>query len=191
MVKPLLVLGLNRNGTTWIQNILCNHPEIVGAQHKAHWGAHESGICRNILYWGDLSNNDQFIRFLELYSSADNFKLVKGDKDYFYENRPKNFTEFYLELMDNYARKENVKYWVTKLDPLFYKFPEMLEDFLERAKDRYDEIKFISIKREYKKVLESSMNMQGVSKNLKSFVTRKSFISKNAINYVQGYKTIT
>lgn len=86
MVNPVFVLGLNRNGTTWLPNILCNHPEICGAQHKVHWGIKETNICRHILYWNDFVKNDEFIKFLELYSSGDHFTLSEGDKRYFYQN---------------------------------------------------------------------------------------------------------
>jgi len=160
MVQPIFVLGLNRNGTTWLQNILCNHPEIIGAQHKAHWGIKESNICQHIRYWGDFENDDQFIRFLELYSSGDHFKLAEGEKEYFYQNRPKDFIEFFFEMMDNYANKKDVKYWTTKPEPLFFRHPRILKNFLKRATNRYEEIKFIGIKRNYIKALYSSLNMQ-------------------------------
>ncbi|MFW5953609.1 MAG: sulfotransferase, partial [Candidatus Natronoplasma sp.] len=130
MVTPIFVLGLERNGTTWLQNILCNHPKIVGAQHQAHWGIKESYICGNILYWGNFEDNDEFIEFLELYSSGDYFKLVEGNKEYFYQNRPEDFADFFFELMDNYAEKKNATYWITKLDSLFYRHEELLDKFL-------------------------------------------------------------
>ena len=51
-IIPIFILGSARNGTTWLCNILCNHPEIVGAQHKVHWGIYESNIYKNMHYWG-------------------------------------------------------------------------------------------------------------------------------------------
>lgn len=191
MPTPIFVLGLERNGTTWLQNILCNHPEIVGAQHRAHWGIKESYICSNILYWGDFADNDDFIEFLELYSSGDYFKLVKGDKEHFYQNRPKDFTDFFFELMDNYAEKKNATYWITKLDSLFYRHEGLLDKFLTRLDDRYDETRFIGIKRDYEDVLMSYLNWQGrENRKRRKPGLRELFSSYNTVEYAHGYNSI-
>ena len=44
---------------------------------------------------GDLKDDRNFIKFIELYSSADYFQLVEGDKNYFYGDRPANLLEFF------------------------------------------------------------------------------------------------
>lgn len=192
MVKPVFVLGLARNGTTWLSNILCSHPEVVGAQHEAHWGIHESRICEHLLYWDNLEDNDQFIHFLETYSSGDYFKLVKGDKGYFYRNRPRNFPEFFFELMDNYARKEDAKYWITKLDQRFYEHPRELKRFLLKANARYKQIKFIGIKRKFVEVLRSSLNTQGKSRERLRSSRKERLIRSllNTVSYANGYNHI-
>ncbi len=189
MVYPIFGLGLARNGTTWLQNVLCNHEEIIGAQHKAHWGSKESHVCRNIRYWGDFKETDRFIRFLELYSSGDHFKLADGDKEYFYQNRPRDFINFFFEIMDNYAKKEDGSYWTTKLDVTFYTHPELLEEFINRAEDRYDEIKFIGIQRDYEDVLRSAINMQAFPWR-KKFGLREVFAIFDVVKNAHGYNTI-
>ncbi|MGM0405043.1 MAG: sulfotransferase [Thermoplasmatota archaeon] len=189
MATPIFGLGLARNGTTWLENILCNHEDIVGAQHKAHWGIKESYICENIQHWGDFQDDDQFIRFLELYSSGDYFKLVEGEKDYFYKNRPEDFTEFFLELMDNYAKKKGAAYWTTKLDPAFYRNPELMEMFMNRIKNRYNEIKFIAIQRDFRDVLNSAINMPGAGWRRK-LLSRQVFAIFNTVQNAHGYNKI-
>jgi len=188
-VQPIFVLGLNRNGTTWLQNVLCNHPQVIGAQDRAHWGAKENNMMGHIKHWGDFSNNDEFIKFLELYSSGDYFKLVDGNKEYFYKNRPTNFIEFFLELMDNYARKKDVKYWTTKLSPKLYEN----NNFINEIDQRYDEVKFIGIKREYGSVLTSFLNMQGErhgKKLRKNTGMRELFALYHILDYTDGYNSI-
>lgn len=191
MVTPIFVLGLERNGTTWIQNILCNHPEIAGAQHYAHWGIKESYICSNILYWGDFKDNDDLIEFLELYSTGDYFKLVEGDKEYFYQNRPEDFTDFFLELMDDHADKNDATYWITKLDSLFYRHEGLLDRFLSEVDERYEEIKFIGIRRRYEEVLTSYLNWQGrENRSRRRPGLREFFALYNTMNYAHGYDSI-
>lgn len=160
-IKPIFVLGSARNGTTWLCNMLCRHPQVSGAQHKAHWGIHESFIYENIKYWGDISNDEKFIKFIETYSSADYFNLVNGKKDYFYNNRPDNFLEFFFELMDQYSKENNSLYWVTKLDNLYYYRPKDLKKFFEEVNKRYSSYKIIGIKRNFQPVLKSYINMEG------------------------------
>lgn len=162
MASPIFLLGSARNGTTWLFNILCRHPQVVGAQHEAHWGMHESRLYRHMQYWGDLSDDRAFIRFLELYSSGDYFRLVEGEKDYFYRNRPQDFLSTFFTLMDRYVEKNNVTYWITKLDPhLFYREAE-LDEFIARARERYGQAcKFVGIKRDLAQVLRSYIKMQG------------------------------
>lgn len=191
MVNPIFILGSDRNGTTWLPNILCNHPEICGAQHRAHWGIKESYICRHILYWNDFDENDEFIKFLELYSSGDYFKLVEGDKEYFYENRPEDFTDFFFQMMDNYAEKKDAKYWTTKLDKQFYNHPTILKRFFQKADERYEKIKFIGIKRKYADVLGSALNMPGADKRWRKQRFKKEiFAIDNMINYAHDYNSI-
>jgi len=128
-------------------------------RHKAHWGTHESRILTNALYWGDLSDDENFIRFIELYSSGDFFRLIGGQKDYFYQNRPRSFFDFFLTLMDQFAQRQEVAYWTTKLQPTFYHYPKQLAKFMSLVEQRYGDCKFIGIKRDYASLLPSYLHM--------------------------------
>ena len=193
MSKPIFVLGLARNGTTWISNILCQHPEIAGVQHIAHWGIKESKIFGNKEYWGeDFREIDDFIRFLELYSSGDYFSLANGDKDFFYKNVPNDFYDFYFTLMDRYAAKKDSKYWLTKLDPRFYSNIEDLNKFLTRAKARYgnNQVKFVSINRNPVEAIESGVLYQGSSRPRQSLKWRIVYILVKLSREVVDYNEI-
>ena len=190
-ITPIFVLGSARNGTTWLCNILCNHPQIVGAQHKIHWGIHESNIYKNMHYWGDLSKDKNFIRFMELYSSADYFQLVEGDKNYFYRNRPADFLEFYFKLMDQFAIKKNATHWLTKLDPDFYIHPKELNEFFYRIEKRYKYYRLIGIKREFISVFNSYLNMEGrASQHRTALFVRELLILLEGSRYIAHYNTI-
>ena len=189
--KPVFVLGSGRGGTTWLANILCRHPQIVGAEHKAHWGIHESKILEHALYWGDISDDANFIRFLELYSSGDFFRLVGGDKDYLYRNRPRSFFEFFLTLMDEFAQREGAVYWTTRLDPTFYYHPRELAEFMSLLERRSDECRFIGIKRDYDSVLKSYLHVPGKGHQRRMApLVRQIAILLESARYVVHYRRI-
>jgi hypothetical protein len=39
-LNPIFILGLARNGTTWLTNSLNKHSDIVTPSHWLHHGAH-------------------------------------------------------------------------------------------------------------------------------------------------------
>lgn len=190
-VRPVFVLGLGRGGTTWLGNVLCRHPQIVGAQHKAHWGIHESKILSHALYWGDLSDDEKFIRFIELYSSGDFFRLVDGDKDYFYAHRPSSFFDFLLTLMDQFAQSRGVVYWTTRLQPTFYHHPKQLTEFISLVEERYGDCKFVGVKRDYVSLLRSYLHVPGSApqRRLVPF-RRQAAIFLETARYVLYYRRI-
>lgn len=191
MVCPIFILGSNRNGTTWLTNVVASHPEVAAAQHRVHWGVKENSMHRHLQYWGDLTQPDRLIKFMELYSSGDHFRLARGDKSYFYQYRPTDFIDFFFEMMDRYAKKEKCRYWVTKLDTRFYSRPSVLKGLQDRIEKRYGDAKFISIKREFADVLSSYVNMQGrIEKYVGRLGGRELGIILNTARYASHYSTI-
>ncbi len=160
-ITPVFVLGSERNGTTWLCNELCRHPEIAGVQHLAHWGFHESKIFLHQKYWGDLSDNDALIRFRALYGTEDHFLLTEEREDLFFETRPDDFISFFLEMMDRFARRTGASHWVTKLDPHFYYRPAACRTLMDRIHARYANVHLVGIQRDLKRALRSSVYMEG------------------------------
>ena len=157
-------------------NILAEVFEIPCATHEIHHGVVESDACRNHRYWGNLEKTSDYIEFLRVFSASDFFKLAKGEPEYFLNHRSKNFFEFLFELMDGLARKSQSKsYWATKLDPLFFVYPDDLEKFLDSIQARYQQAKFISVQRNFDDYLRSYEKMAGSSfkarQRLKLFAT--------------------
>ncbi len=171
-IIPIFVLGSARNGTTWLCNILSGHNDVVAAQHPAHWGFHESNLLKHYRYWGDLSPLDRRIRFLELYTAGDLFRLVRGDRieldreiarlaDLSGHPGHVDFYNAFFHIMDRFARQEGTSHWLTKLDPLFYLYPHELETFLSRLESRYRKVHFIAVQRDVSEVVRSYLNMEG------------------------------
>lgn len=167
-VNPILVVGMNRGGTTLLCNILCRHPQVSAPQHRLHWGCQESQVLRHAQYWGDLTDTRRFVHFLELYSSGDFFTLAEGDKDYFYAHRPRDFYDFFLTLMDQFAARKGVPYWVMKLEERFYHHPRELERFLSLLWETYSAPMFIGIVRDFEGVLKSHLRRRVTGNELSS-----------------------
>ena len=164
-ITPIFYLGAPRNGTTWMGNILNQVFGIPSASHPLHYGVKESAICQNNLYWGDISNVDNYIRFLSIYSEGDFFKLVGGDKEFFYARSYNNFYSFFFQLMDSLAEREGKPYWCTKFDPLLFIKSDQKKIFEKELLSRYANVRFIAINRDFYEYLRSYINMPGKSFN--------------------------
>lgn len=190
-IIPTIVLGSARNGTTWLGNLLASHPEIAGVAHRCHWGQVESDILSKREFAGDFTDDQKFIQFMEAYSISDYFCLSNGNKQFFYDNRPESFYDFYLELMDRHARSQNVNRWTTKLEPRFYHHEKELDRFLGMLQTRYANVKFISIQRDFPPVIKSYLNMEGPeSKHSLRGLKRLSAIVLHSARYSYHYQKI-
>jgi len=159
MAKPIFILGVQRSGTTWVANILCLHSKIAGIQADRHEGIHESVFFSNVKdRFGDLNNDNDFIEFIETFSNSDYFILSQLDKNYFYENRPHSYDDFFKMMMDKYAEKQNAEFWLEKtpVHTIYYK--ELLKIF--------PDAKFIVIKRNLMDSIKSDVRMRSFYGNI-------------------------
>ncbi len=172
-ITPVLIVGLNRNGTTWMGNILSQCFRMTGPRHDLHYGFCEVNLYDNGKHWGDFSNLNQYIHFLDNYCPADVFKILEGDRKYFEEKHAANFYEFFFETIDQFTQKQGNQYWVAKLDPGFFHDPAEFEVFKRTLHERYNKPKFILIQREYNDYIRSYINMIGEAK-----ITRNTSLKK-------------
>ena len=190
-INPVFVLGIARNGTTWLGNLLAGHNGITAAAHFLHHGIHESNILQNKYYWGDLEDVDAYISFIHQYSSEDYFLLCQGNREHFLAHRQHDFYRFFLELMDQYAVRQAQKLWTTKLDPLFYIDKKELNRFLKLIDERYGQPKFIAIKRNLTDYLKSYINMEGAANQLRKKKSVRLFVLLlGVMRYVNSYRKI-
>ncbi len=126
-----------------------------------HYGFCETNLYENAKYWGDFDTLNQYIFFLENYTNADLFKILEGDKNHFLNQRPANFYDFFFELIDQLSKKQGNSYWTIKLDAGFFHNKQELEILKSALKERYGEVKYIIIQREFKDYIRSYMNMIG------------------------------
>jgi hypothetical protein len=166
-ITPIFILGSPRNGTTWLSNIVGDYQSVSSVRHFLHWGNHESNIYKKAKYYGDITQLNNYIHFVELFSISDLFILANGNKEKLKKAQYSSFYDAYFDLMDDLAESENNKFWVTKLDPQFFKDPDEFQRFKKHLTKRYPDVKFLFIERELKSVIHSYINFISHKKELK------------------------
>lgn len=184
VITPIFILGSPRNGTTWLSNIVGDYQSVSSVRHFLHWGNHESNIYKKAKYYGDITQLNNYIHFVELFSISDLFILANGNKEKLKNAQYSSFYDVYFDLMDDLAESENNKYWMTKLDPQFFKDPDEFQRFKKHLMKRYPDVKFLFIERELKSVIHSYVNFISYKKELKKtkilFVALKQIATKIA-----------
>ena len=113
---PIFVIGANRSGTTWLSNLLCNHSKVIGAQSEHHFGIIETNLFgRMQKIFGSLDNPTNRIAFVEAWSQTDFFAAVDADKTAVYNLGPADYIEIFQSVMEEFANKNSVDYWLQKL----------------------------------------------------------------------------
>lgn len=179
-ITPILVVGVNRNGTTWLGNILSQCFEIAAPHHPLHYGYCETELYENAAYWGDIRPINRYIHFLDNYCPADVFRLLEGDRAYFEEHPSESFYDFFVETIEQYARSQGKTYWAMKISTLFFKDKEEFEKFEGVLKKRYSKIKYIIIQRDFDDYIRSYINMIGEAK------TRRNTWLKKRLSGISG-----
>ena len=170
MATPVFIVGKHRSGTTWLANILCNHPSIAGIQHDMHFGIHESAYFSHIYNrYGDISRKPNFVEFVETQCAGDYFRLAGADKSFVYSLYPSSYPDIFRAIMDNFANKLNKPFWIEKT-PRHTLYISQLMDF-------YPDAKFVGIVRNVFDTVLSSlyMNKKEISK-----YKRKKFLFSTA-----------
>ena len=79
---PLFVVGLNRSGTKWLSNTLCQHAEVAGVLHERFTGILETNMLDTIpRVFPDLREGDDYAAVIELWSATEFFGLTVSTQD--------------------------------------------------------------------------------------------------------------
>ncbi len=152
LLPPVLVVGMNRSGTKWLSNILCNHPLLVGAQSTTHRGIIETNMPNKLgPALGDLSDPDQFVAAVELWSQSDFFRAIEGRREFLYEAdpRPRTCLEMFRCSMDDFRDRRAARGWIQKVDPWH------AEDVIRSL----GECRVVVIRREFESTLRSTVKL--------------------------------
>ena len=116
-IKPVLVIGMDRSGTKWLSNILCNHYDIIGIQYEKAYGILETnmfGIMQK--RFGDISALENYIGFIELWAQTNFFRISGIEKSFFYNlNYKPSVLELFEILMNELAKRQKKEFWLQKM----------------------------------------------------------------------------
>ena len=161
LMTPILVIGINRSGSKWLSNLLCNHPDVAGVQNERGGGIMESNMFGPLRSKFDLKYPDDYIALVEVWSRTRFFEITQVDKQVFYclQPRPTDSYRLFEILLEHYARRSNCAYWLQKMSPL-----EALG-----ALEHFNDARIVLIKRSLMDTMRSQVQQHvnhGKSKNL-------------------------
>jgi len=112
---PIFVLGLQRSGTSWVANVLCQHSRCVGIQSEDHHGIHESLFFSHFSRsYGDLSDEQCYDRFSNDFAQSDYFLLSDLPPEWLSQCRSRDYARIFHELMENVAQRDGATHWIEK-----------------------------------------------------------------------------
>jgi len=115
MKTPLFVVGKHRSGTTWLSNLLLDHSQIAGVQHRGHHGIHESAFFSHVHgRYGDLSVFSNFAEFASVLSQSDYCRLMEVSFGDIVQLYPSTYAGVFRTIMDRFAEKHGAHYWIEK-----------------------------------------------------------------------------
>ncbi len=152
MPTPIFIIGWGSSGTTWLSNLLLEHPAIVGIQHEKHWGIHESAFFSVVEgRYGNLDDPANFVEFAQVMVASDYFRLAGADATFLYSLYPASYAEVFQKAMDHYATELHATYWVEKT-PLHTLHAESIARY-------YPDASFIAIVRNVNTVVASRIRL--------------------------------
>lgn len=149
--RPIFVLGLQRSGTTWLANLLCQHESCVGIQSRDHEGIHESVFFSHFSRsYGDLKVESNFRRFARDFAKSDYFLLSKLPASWFDELQYRDYGAIFYDLMERVARREGATHWVEKSPHHTLHCQDIAQ--------RFPDAKFVCLLRQSRTLIPSLMN---------------------------------
>lgn len=119
MIRPIILIGMNRSGTKWVSNIICSHGDVIGVQSERTGGILETNMFGAMQDKFDLSYPDEYIGLVELWAATLFFRRTAIEKKMFYElsPRPRSVLRLFELLMNEYARRNGKMFWLQKTSP--------------------------------------------------------------------------
>ena len=126
---PVLVVGANRSGTTWLSNLLCNHSQISGVQSDEHFGIIETNLFgRMQRVFGSLNSRVNKIAFIESWSQTDFFLATGIDKSEIYSLKSRDYVDIFRFVMREFSSRLGNSYWLQKLPTTEFRYLGSLQD---------------------------------------------------------------
>lgn len=162
-IQPIIIIGVNRNGTTLLANTIIKNFKVAALHHPLHFGFFESNIYVNDSYYGTFETKEDFEQFLEIYAQTDAFAIAGIEKEWFLNRTYTRFIDFFLDLHEELCRRSGSNRFLLKFDPGIFAHYSDLKDIMALFNHRYASLKFICIKRDFEEYLSSQVHMNNTS----------------------------
>lgn len=155
MIRPIIVVGMNRSGTKWLSNIISRHPDVIAVQSRRNNGILETNMFGALPDKFDLSRPDEYIGLVELWAATHFFRLTGLDKELFYRlsPRPGNGLQLFEILMNEYARRAHKGHWLQKTTP----------KLADKVLEHFPQARVVVIRRGLMDTMRSTIAMQSWS----------------------------
>ena len=178
-IKPIIILGVNRNGTTMLANKILENYEVSGLNHPHHYGFFESNMFPNHKYYGSLNSKEKVEKFLNQYSLSDAFLISGLEKKEMLGQSYRDFIDFFFTMNEKMAIKNEHSFFLIKLDPDIFNAQSNINLIFNRIKERYKDHYVLCIKRKYQDYLNSQL-----------FMTRSNYSGLKA-RFIKSFKKMT
>ncbi|MCS3672011.1 hypothetical protein GGQ21_002681 [Salinibacter ruber] len=150
---PIFVVGKHRSGTTWLSNLLLDHPEVAGIHHESHRGAHESAFFSHVDgRYGDLSVFENHVEFSAVMARTDYFRLAGVSFQDLLQLYPSSYAGIFRTVMGQVAERQSAQYWLEKTP--------MHTSHIRKIVEYYPNARFIGILRDPTDVAFSWLELQ-------------------------------
>jgi uncharacterized short protein YbdD (DUF466 family) len=187
MAKPIFIVGWRRTGTTLLTNLICQNSNVACVQ--GHIPGSMSGVAESAYFshlagkFGSLENHNNLILFIEMFCNSTYFELSGLEKDFLYKERPSSYDGLFRLVMDRFSEKKGTDFWLEKTPAHSL--------HLEEIYRYYRDSKFVAIKRDILKQIQSSMKLREINKISDVKGQKRIFnIVKRIFNYHAAYKHI-
>lgn len=185
MPTPIFVLGKHRSGTTWLANLLCQHPQIAGVQHARHHGIHESAFFSHVYgRYGDLTVWSRYAEFVEVVAASDYFRLAGATREFLYSLWPTSYEGVFRAVMDRFAAQKGADYWVEKTPAHTL--------WVDRLARLYPDALFLAVHRPVEHVVASALGLAARHDpaHPPQGWARRRLITETALSWVHYNRTI-
>ncbi len=149
---PTFIIGKHRSGTSWLGNLLAEHPEIYGVQNPDRHGiweslyfTHVAEVFRNI----DTRTEAGFAKWVDFMSRTHYVRFSSLPEDELSEIGPAPFEVLFQRFMNRAAQAKGASIWIEKSPPHTL--------VASRIADAFPTAQFLGITRNFDDWLRSSV----------------------------------
>ena len=152
-ITPVLVVGMNRSGTKWLSNLLCNHSMLAGVQSERHTGIVETNMFSIMDEKFDFSSPQDRHVMIDLWTRTDFFRRTSVQRHVLLEApEPKTSLEIFVRFMEAHAGLLGRDCWLQKLSP----------EAALAIIDRLPTAKVVVIKRDFLSTIRSTLQLEHI-----------------------------